>query len=205
MSPDLGSAILRPRQHGARSTMSNQTRPTRTQPTQPNTARCGGIAGVCSPNWWAPSRAHNCPTVIDVALIQPCDVVSFGSGPQCAWTPDDIPGFLIAFHARAPQIPRSDLPHGGRSRPDTTLLRMNHCQPPGKDVTFTLSATPCCGLRDKEASSKEGPSAQPTRGGLPCLDPTARGSALLKCWNYLRSWLAPRSSRPMEERGIIGR
>lgn len=29
----------------------------------------------------------------------------------------------------APQIPRSDLPHGGRSRPDTTLLRMNHCLP----------------------------------------------------------------------------
>lgn len=119
-------------------------------------------------------RAHNCPTVIDVALIQPCDVVSFGSGPQCAWTLDDIPGFLIAFHARAPQIPRSDLPHGGRSRPDTTLLRMNHCQPPGEDATLTLSATPCCGLDGQRSFVARGPvrPGQPEADGLDPTDPT---------------------------------
>jgi hypothetical protein len=116
-SPGLGRGILfEPRQ---------DTAPHR-QPTTSTQRNCWRLLSELVGTAESPHR----PAVIDVAPIQLCDVDSFGSGPQCAWTLEDIPGFLIAFHTRPlPQIPRSDLPHGGRSRPDTTLLRMNHCQP----------------------------------------------------------------------------
>ena len=89
---------------------------------------------------------------------------------------------------------------GVRSRPDTTLLRMNHCQPCTRmlrslsrrfptvySYTCTFDAT------RKPRQKKRGTqvqSAQPTADGLPT-HPNRR----LRFWHYLRSRLAPKPSQ----------
>lgn len=91
------------------------TAPTsRTQrPQQRNGAQSDGIADACAPDLWALLRSHGGRMDIDVAPIQPCAMgVLLGSGTRYARTPEDIPGFLIAFHAHSSRVPRSDLPHG---------------------------------------------------------------------------------------------
>jgi hypothetical protein len=99
----------------------------------------------------------------------------------------------------APQIPRSDLPHGGSFPAGYHPFAHEPLPTLHEDATLTLSAIPYCvhlhTRRDKETSSKKRPgtqvpSAQPTADGLRT-HPTRR----LRFWHYLRSRLAPKPSQ----------
>jgi hypothetical protein len=200
VSPDLGSAFFHQTKHAASSTMSNQTN--LLTHSQPDSTRRGGIADACSPSWCASLRAHNCPTVIDVALIQPCDVVSFGSGPQCAWTLDDIPGFLIAFPCPRSSDSKIRSPSSGSFPAGYHPFAHEPLPAPGQGCYAHTLGDSLLWTRATKKLGRKRQSARPTRGGL--LPPNNR-PAHVKCWNYLHSRLAPKSSRPMEERRIIGR
>jgi hypothetical protein len=104
--------------------------------------------------------------------------------------PDRLPCPLLRFQDQISLM-------GVRSRPDTTLLRMNHCQPCTRMLRSLsrrfLTVYICTLDATKKPRQKRGTqvqSAQPTADGLRT-HPTRR----LRFWHYLRSRLAPKPSR----------